>query len=81
MGFHHVAFATNDTEATHRFYTEVMGFELVKVVASETPTSQPKGDGYSKHFFYSTGRNRPGTPESGDHGMIAFWEIHDPGDR
>lgn len=76
MGFHHVAFATNDTEATHRFYTEVMGFELVKVVASETPT---EGPGYSKHFFYSTGpADDSGDDRSGDHGMIAFWEIHDP---
>ena len=30
MGFHHVAFATNDLEATHRFYSEAMGFTLVK---------------------------------------------------
>ncbi len=71
MGFHHVALATNDTEATHRFYTEVMGFELVKVVASETPNP---GDGFSKHFFYTTGP----ADAAGDHGMIAFWEIHDP---
>jgi catechol 2,3-dioxygenase-like lactoylglutathione lyase family enzyme len=64
MGFHHIALATRDTEATHRFYTEVMGFDLVKVVASPTPN---EGDGWSKHFFYDTGGN----------GMIAFWEIHD----
>lgn len=72
MGFHHVALATRDTEATHRFYTEVMGFELVKVVTAATPG--PPGQepaGFSKHFFYSTG-------DSGDGGMIAFWEIHDP---
>ncbi|MFM2078795.1 MAG: hypothetical protein RJA49_2685, partial [Actinomycetota bacterium] len=31
MGFHHVALATHDPAATHRFYTEVMGFHLVKV--------------------------------------------------
>jgi catechol 2,3-dioxygenase-like lactoylglutathione lyase family enzyme len=68
MGFHHVALATRDTAATHRFYTEVMGFELVKVVVAPTP-----GDsgGWSKHFFYSTGAG------GGDSGMIAFWEIHD----
>ena len=64
MGFHHIALATRDTEATHRFYTDVMGFDLVKVVASPTPND---GDGWSKHFFYDTGGN----------GMIAFWEIHD----
>ena len=68
MGFHHVALATRDTEATHRFYTEVMGFELVKVVASPTPDAT----GFSKHFFYSTGS------DSSDNGMIAFWELHDP---
>jgi catechol 2,3-dioxygenase-like lactoylglutathione lyase family enzyme len=80
MGFHHVALATNDTEATHRFYTEVMGFELVKVVAAETPNASkaPDGTGYSKHFFYSTAGTDSGQPESGDQGMIAFWEIHDP---
>ena len=64
MGFHHVALATKDTAATHDFYTRVMGFRLVKVVASPTP-----GDagGWSKHFFYDTGST----------GMIAFWELHD----
>lgn len=72
MGFHHVALATNDTAATHRFYTEVMGFELVKVVAAPTPND---GDGFTKHFFYATGAPGDG---SGDPGMIAFWEINDP---
>jgi len=68
MGFHHVALATHDTAATHAFYTDVMGFSLVKVVVAPNP-----GDhgGWSKHFFYTTG-------ESTDAGMIAFWEIHDP---
>ncbi len=70
MGFHHVALATNDPEATHRFYTEVMGFELVKVVAAPTPNP---GDGFSKHFFYATGA----ADAAGDAGMIAFWDIHD----
>ena len=64
MGFHHVALATKDTAATHDFYTRVMGFQLVKVVAAPTPGD--KG-GWSKHFFYDTGAN----------GMIAFWELHD----
>ena len=64
MGFHHVALASKDTAATHAFYTEVMGFELVKVVAAPTPNAK----GWSKHFFYDTG---------GD-GLIAFWELHDP---
>ncbi|MHB8464325.1 MAG: VOC family protein [Acidimicrobiales bacterium] len=61
MGFHHVALATNDLAATHRFYTEVMGFDLVKMVVGPTPEG-----GWAKHVFYDTGSE----------GMIAFWEIH-----
>jgi len=64
MGFHHVAIATRDLDATHRFYTEAMGFELAKVVAGKSPEG-----GWAKHVFYRT----PG----GD--MIAFWELHDAG--
>ncbi len=62
MGFHHVAFATKDLAATHTFYTEAMGFELVKVASGQTPTG-----GWSKHVFYDTGAN----------GLMAFWELHD----
>jgi catechol 2,3-dioxygenase-like lactoylglutathione lyase family enzyme len=62
MGIHHMAFATKDLEATHRFYTEVMGFDLVKVVAGPT-----EGGGWSKHLFYDTG----------EQGLIAFWDLHD----
>jgi catechol 2,3-dioxygenase-like lactoylglutathione lyase family enzyme len=62
MGFHHLAFASRDTQATHRFYTESMGFELVKTNVGKTPAG-----GWAKHFFYDTG----------GHGLIAFWEIHD----
>jgi hydroxymethylpyrimidine pyrophosphatase-like HAD family hydrolase len=63
MAFHHLALATNDMAATHRFYTEAMGFELVKTVVAPTPS----GKGWAKHVFYDTG---------GD-GMIAFWDLHD----
>ncbi|MBA2609087.1 MAG: VOC family protein [Actinobacteria bacterium] len=65
MGFHHVAFASKDTEATHRFYTEAMGFSLEKVVVGASPEG-----GWAKHFFFDTGRGN-------DNGMIAFWELHD----
>ena len=68
MGFHHVAFASRDMAATHRFYTEACGFELVKAVAA--PTDGPGG--WAKHLFYDTA---PGDPS--DDTMIAFWEIHD----
>jgi catechol 2,3-dioxygenase-like lactoylglutathione lyase family enzyme len=64
MGFHHVALATNDLPATHRFYTEAMGFELVKMVVGPAPEG-----GWARHVFYDTGA-------AGDGGMIAFWELH-----
>jgi catechol 2,3-dioxygenase-like lactoylglutathione lyase family enzyme len=63
MGYHHVAIATRDLEATHRFYTEAMGFELAKVEAG--PTDEPPG--WAKHLFYETGGS----------GMFAVWELHD----
>jgi catechol 2,3-dioxygenase-like lactoylglutathione lyase family enzyme len=63
MAFHHVAVAVRDLAATHRFYTEAMGFQLVKTVVNRT--EHP--DGWAKHLFYDTGD-----------GLIAFWEIHDP---
>ena len=63
MGFHHVAVAAKDLEATHRFYTEAMGFELVKMNVAATGR-----DGWAKHAFYDTG----------GHGLIAFWDLHDP---
>ena len=54
--------------ATHAFYADVLGFELVKAVAA--PTDRP--DGWAKHLFYRTGDDA-----SADPGMIAFWELHD----
>ena len=63
MAYHHVALATRDLAATHRFYTEAMGFTLVKAVVA--PTDGPGG--WAKHVFYDTG---------GD-GLIAFWDLHD----
>lgn len=63
MGFHHLAIATRDLEATHRFYTEAMGFELVRVEAA--PGEQEGA--WAKHVFYDTGA-----------GMFAVWEVHDP---
>jgi catechol 2,3-dioxygenase-like lactoylglutathione lyase family enzyme len=62
VSFHHVAIATNDLEATHRFYTEVMGFDLVKTVVSETMEG-----GWARHVFYDTH----------DGGLMAFWDLHD----
>lgn len=75
MGIHHVALACRDLEATHRFYTESCGFELVK--AQVAPTDSP--DGWAKHLFYDTGASGQADPgRAGQPGpMIAFWELHD----
>jgi catechol 2,3-dioxygenase-like lactoylglutathione lyase family enzyme len=62
MAFHHVAMAVRDIEASHRFYTEAMGFELVKV--DVVPIRKT---GWARHLFY----------ETGDGGMLALWDIHD----
>jgi len=63
MAFHHVAITTKDLDATHRFYTEAMGFDLVKVEA------QPTAAGWARHLFYDTGNGE----------MLAVWDIHDDG--
>lgn len=62
MGFHHVSLATKDFAATHRFYTELMGFELAKVTTAATPTG-----GWAKLLWYDTGGG----------GMMTFWDLHD----
>jgi catechol 2,3-dioxygenase-like lactoylglutathione lyase family enzyme len=62
MAFHHVAIATRDLEATHRFYTEVMGFELVKTEVAPAPEG-----GWARHLFYDTGGGS----------CLAFWDLHD----
>ena len=48
MGISHIALAVKDLEATHRFYTDVMGFDLVKVEIADmrggkavTPSTRP----------------------------------------
>ncbi len=62
MPYHHLAIATRDMKATHKFYTDAMGFELVRAEKAQTgPTA------WAKHFFYDTGNGE----------MMAFWEIHD----
>ncbi len=66
MGYHHLAFASRDMLATHHFYGEVLGFDLVKAQAA--PTDQPGS--WAKHLFYDTGDGVEG-------GLIAFWELHD----
>src|SRR5271157_4432621 len=62
VGFHHVAITTRDPEATHRFYTEVLGFSLVRVEAA--PGAE---GGWARHLFYDTGNGE----------CLAVWDLHD----
>jgi len=62
MAFHHVAIATRDLEATHHFYAEAMGFQLVNV--DVIPYQE---HGWARHAFYDTGNGE----------MLAIWDLHD----
>jgi len=62
MSFHHVAIATRDLEATHRFYSEAMGFDLLKV--DTVPVMET---GWARHLFYDTGNGE----------LLAIWDLHD----
>ena len=61
MSFHHVAIATRDLEATHTFYSEACGFELLKV--DVIPFGE---DGWARHLFYDTGNGE----------LFAVWDLH-----
>lgn len=61
MGVSHIALAVKNIEETHRFYTEAMGFDLVKVEIV------PQKGGFARHVFYSTG--------SSEDQLIAFWDL------
>jgi catechol 2,3-dioxygenase-like lactoylglutathione lyase family enzyme len=62
MAFHHLAVATRDLDATHHFYTEAMGFELVNV--DVIPYME---HGWARHLFYDTGNGE----------LFAIWDLHD----
>ena len=64
MSYHHLALAAKDMKATHHFYEDIMGFELVKVEVAPIP-----GGGWGKHFFYRINGD--------DSNFIAFWELWD----
>jgi catechol 2,3-dioxygenase-like lactoylglutathione lyase family enzyme len=50
MSFHHVAITTKDLSATHRFYSEAVGFVLAKVDVLDNPFG-----GWMRHAMYDTG--------------------------
>jgi catechol 2,3-dioxygenase-like lactoylglutathione lyase family enzyme len=61
--FHHVAVATRDLGEALRFYTEAMGFPVVKVEAA--PTLEQTG--WARHVFLDTGAGQ----------LFALWDLHD----
>ena len=64
-GFHHVAYACRDIDATHQFYEELMGFHLV-----HTEVVEMEG-GFFRHTFYDTG----------DGSCLAFFDLHGIGEQ
>lgn len=66
VGLHHAAYACKDIEATHHFYEDLMGFELV-----HTEVVPVKGGGLFRHTFY----------DLGDGTCIAFFDIHGVGEE
>lgn len=63
-GLHHLALVCKDVEATHRFYGELLGLELIYTERTDMRT------GYLRHFFY----------DIGDGSCIAFFDLHDVGE-
>lgn len=61
---HHVAITPKNFETSHKFYTEVMGFRLVKIVKRQAMGGEKEG--WTKHVFYDTG----------DGSMFILWDLH-----
>src|SRR3954471_10181581 len=62
MPFSHLAFATRDLRATHRFYSRAIGFELVRVDVGDLP-----GGGWFRHVLYDVGGGE----------FLTFFDLHD----
>ena len=62
---HHLAVAPKNFWEAHKFYTEAMGFEVVKAVKRQA-VGGPQA-GWTKHVFYDTG---------GAGGLFALWDLH-----
>ncbi|WP_340537943.1 VOC family protein [Nocardioides sp. GXZ039] len=65
-GIHHVAYACRDLPATTRFYEDLMGFPLVHTEVARGPQG-----GFFRHTFHDTG----------DGSCIAFFDLHEAGER
>ena len=65
MGFHHVAYATKDLDATNHFYNDLMGFPLAYTEV------QGQGESWVRHVFY----------DIGDSEALAFFQIKNAGEK
>ena len=63
-GLHHLALVCRDVEATHHFYQDLLGLQLVHTEQHEYKS------GHFRHFFY----------DIGDGACIAFFELHGVGE-
>lgn len=61
---HHLAITPKDFKKSHEFYTEVMGFSLVKIVKREAMGGTKAG--WTKHVFYDTGKGS----------YFVLWDLH-----
>lgn len=61
---HHLAITPKDFAKSHQFYTEVMGFSLVKIVKRQAMGGENAG--WTKHVFYDTG----------DGSLFVLWDLH-----
>lgn len=66
LGVHHVAYACRDIDETHHFYQDLLGLQLVHTEVSAPPTG-----GFLRHTFY----------DLGDGSCIAFFDLHDVGEK
>ena len=60
MAYHHIGIAVKNIARSHKFYTEAMGFKLVKIVKRKAPEG-----GWTKHIFY----------DCGDGEQFALWDL------
>lgn len=68
-GFHHVAYACKDVEATRHFYEDLMGFPLIHVEGAAFEDPQ-RGSGYMRHLFFDCGGGE----------SIAFFDVNNVGE-
>ena len=68
-GFHHVAYACKDVEATRHFYEDLMGFPLIHLEGAAFDDPK-RGSGYMRHLFFDCGGGE----------SIAFFDVNNVGE-